>query len=116
MKLLVEFELDESWEAYITDNEERLNNLVKSQLEGVKTRVVENLDLQNVTNWVAVKDKLPNHDQNVLVYNLNHIALGYVQNEYSHNPVKLEKREFKHCSGLDWEITHWCELPKPPCL
>jgi len=49
MKLLVEFELDESWDAYIPDNEEKLKNLIKPQLEGVTTRIVENLDLQIVS-------------------------------------------------------------------
>lgn len=49
MKLLVEFDLDESWESYIPDNNEKLKALIKSQLEGVKAKVVENLDLQCVS-------------------------------------------------------------------
>jgi hypothetical protein len=53
MKLLVEFELDESWDAYIPDNNEKLKNLIKPQLEGVKATVVENLNMYFVTNSEA---------------------------------------------------------------
>ena len=50
MKLLVEFELDESWDAYIPNNEEKLKALIRPQLEGVKTTVVENLNMYFVNN------------------------------------------------------------------
>jgi len=40
-KLTVEFELDETWEAYYATDEERLKNLIKPQLEGVKMTIIE---------------------------------------------------------------------------
>jgi len=41
MKLTIELELDESWEAYYTNNEERLKNLIRHDLEGVKATIIE---------------------------------------------------------------------------
>ena len=54
MKLLVEFELDDSWEAYLKDDDERLECLIRPMLGGVKTRIVKNLDLQNVSSLVCI--------------------------------------------------------------
>ena len=50
MKLLVEFELDESWDAYIPNNEEKLKNLINPQLDGVTMRLVDNSEKQIVTD------------------------------------------------------------------
>ncbi len=41
MDLIVKFELDESWEAYHPNDEERLKALIKSQLEGVKATIIK---------------------------------------------------------------------------
>ena len=40
MKLIVEFELNESWEAYIPDNEEKLKNIIQPMLSGIKAKIL----------------------------------------------------------------------------
>ncbi len=48
MKLLVEFELDDSWEAYIPNDEEKLRCIVRPLLEGVKMRIVKEGEIKKV--------------------------------------------------------------------
>lgn len=47
MKLVVEFELDDSWDAYIPDNEEKLNTLIS-----------ENVDTDSVTARIVSADNV----------------------------------------------------------
>lgn len=44
MKLIVEFELDDSWDVYIPDNEEKLRQLLRSGLDGVKASIIDIID------------------------------------------------------------------------
>ena len=40
-KLTIEIEFDESWDAYIPDDEEKVKHILMPQLEGVKVKIVE---------------------------------------------------------------------------
>ena len=66
----------------------------------------ELLDLFSVINWVSVKDKLPpNENKRYLTYKNNEMVF---QNWY-----------YVNGSGYWYDylgVTHWCEIPKPPCL
>ena len=58
--------------------------------------------------WISVKDKLPEEDDNYLVYGASY--LGSIINGSDYFDVEL---------GDWWEhphdqITHWMSLPKPP--
>lgn len=64
------------------------------------------LDLHNVINWVSIKDELPpNKTKRYLTYKDNEMVF---QNWY-----------YVDGSGYWYDylgVTHWCEIPKPPCL
>ena len=88
MKLLVEFELDESWEAYIPDNKEKLKAIIRSQLEGIKAKVVENLDSLSfpfnsvVSRW----KKLAETKNNTVITNEKMLNIVI---SYNHNTKKF---------------------------
>lgn len=54
MKLIVEFELDDSFEAYIPDNEEKLRQLLRPGLDGVKASII---DVINDDDNIIIKPK-----------------------------------------------------------
>jgi len=60
-----------------------------------------------VINWVACKDALPKHETDVICYCLD---FGM--------RVGRKTGDFWFIDGysLPQDITHWKELPKPPCL
>ena len=66
----------------------------------------EILNLFSVINWVSVKDKLPpNKTKRYLTYKNNEMVF---QNWY-----------YVNGSGYWYDylnVTHWCEIPEPPCL
>lgn len=66
----------------------------------------EILNLFSVINWVSVKDKLPpNKTKRYLTYKDNEMVF---QNWY-----------YVNGSGYWYDylgVTHWCEIPEPPCL
>ena len=55
-----------------------------------------------VMDWVACKDKLPLDHENYLVY-------SYGQYQVTFYSVRRKKWH------VDFEVTHYCKLPKPPC-
>lgn len=68
----------------------------------------EQLKLCNVIHWVACKDALPKHQTDVITYS-----------------KEFEVRNGRCMQGGTWfvngyskivDVTHWAELPKPPCL
>lgn len=77
------------------------------------------------TNWVSVKDRLPELDKDVLVY-----AVGKIDGYFGKSAIEVCNRfimrvfpsspghemwsspwQFFH---TDYEITHWMQLPEPP--
>ena len=56
------------------------------------------------SGWISVKDRLPDTDREVLVYDLDFgcFVLSYRGMEWEDIPV------------IHPHITHWRELPKPP--
>ena len=46
MELTVKFKLDDSWEAYYPNDEERLKALIKPMLEGVKFKIIKDKFVQ----------------------------------------------------------------------
>ena len=76
--------------------------------------IVEKLSIHGVINWVAVSEKLPTRmDEDYLVV---------VKNKNKPNGIYLEDIGNFSSDGIwikanTWEdVTHWRELPKPPCL
>lgn len=73
-----------------------------------------------MTNWISVKDKLPDHNDDVLIYIEDVIVIGYLEadGEWDISPV------FEVVSGRgprSWLLsrpikppTHWMPLPEPP--
>jgi hypothetical protein len=41
-KLTIEIEFDESWDAYIPDDKEKVKHILMPGLDGVKVKIVEN--------------------------------------------------------------------------
>ena len=59
-----------------------------------------------VSDWVSVKDRLPEEDADVLVWN----ELGIEIAAYTTNPVK---RWYSY-TGQEVFVKYWMILPKPP--
>lgn len=65
------------------------------------------------TNWISVKDRLPETNQEVLVYRGSHI--GDLMNVYTYVGNDKWEDEYGYWSVTDDEgITHWMPLPAPP--
>ena len=60
MKLLVEFTLDDSWEAYFANDEQRLNALIQAPaLDGVEARIVKKGEINaRISNARALPNKI----------------------------------------------------------
>lgn len=65
------------------------------------------------TEWISVKDKLPEKEQVVLLYYNGDFLVGHIQILYSDGDVR-----FKEAPGGMYNIpaTHWMPLPEPPSL
>jgi len=58
--------------------------------------------------WISVKDREPDSDRNILVYDGNfHVAMFN-----SGQDIGCYRYD---CDTYDVEPTHWAELPEPPC-
>lgn len=56
-------------------------------------------------NWISVEDRLPDHDNTVLIYSphlIHSIKMGYYY-----------RSKWFALSGGREDITHWAELTKP---
>lgn len=67
--------------------------------------------MKDEMNWISVKDRLPEHDNDVLVYLNNSCAVGF----YSQDNKKWF-RDRCTCSDcyLELDATHWMPLPEEP--
>lgn len=73
------------------------------------------------TEWISVKDRLPETGQNVLIIKqlksgMLTMAIGYCIREYSYNdPVtkQLAKRPYWVCGGNN-NVIFWMPLPEMP--
>ena len=69
-------------------------------------RHLKNLPIHVVSNWVACKDALPKQETDVICYCLDfEVRVGRKTGDYW----------FIDGYSLPQDITHWKELPKPPC-
>ena len=55
-----------------------------------------------VMDWVACKDKIPLDIENYLVYG---------DGQYTVTFYSVRRKEW----NTDFEVTHYCKLPSPPC-
>lgn len=62
-------------------------------------------NIGTVMHWVAVIEKLPKDKQYVIVTNGKQVIMAQYY-QYSQKFVLADKELF---------VTHWMELPKPPC-
>jgi hypothetical protein len=78
----------------------------------LEERLVKNLTMHLVINWVAIDDRLPKEHEDVLVYYyFNKVSRHFPESQFmmqtSFYDGKFECKE---------EVTHWAALPEPPCL
>lgn len=70
------------------------------------------LTLGGVSNWVAVKDRLPHDDYGAYIVCLENKSI------FKMNYLKLTKRWWVDGLGEEQKgnkVVYWMELPKPPC-
>ena len=77
-------------------------------------------------NWISVKDKLPDNDNDVLVYHAldDHITVGFFEKDNISFYIESDGSKFYTDDGWETEIpwgqkgkvTHWTHLPNPPTL
>jgi len=65
------------------------------------------LDLSNVMQWVAIEDKLPPIEVDVLVW--------YEFNVYICNRLDEDGVVWDESTQILDGVTHWMHLPEPPC-
>lgn len=66
-----------------------------------------------MTEWISVKDSLPNEGERVLVHlRNNYIEVGYYEQSRYANDYEGFQLPYG-CIGIS-EITHWQPLPEPP--
>ncbi len=74
--------------------------------------------------WISVKDRLPDDDEDVLVYHEYdfHISVGCFCRDNIHYYIETDGSKFYTDTGWESEIpwaqkggvTHWMPLPQPP--
>ena len=75
--------------------------------ESLIDAINEALDISSVSNWVACKDKLPlYYDSYLVVWQNDVLQLFFDEKEKIWHTNDME--EYKN-------VTHWMELPEPPC-
>jgi hypothetical protein len=75
-------------------------------------------------HWIKVTDRLPDDNQNVLVYHAQdfHITVGYFERDNVRYYIESDGSKFYTDSGWETEIpwaqkggvTHWMRLPPLP--
>jgi hypothetical protein len=85
-------------------NQQAEEQIKKAFIEGMKKQLI----LSGVINWVACKDSLP---LVVGFYTVYKPTKPYVLGLYFDSD-----KNFRYDKQVHENITHWQELPKPPCL
>lgn len=83
------------------------NNCLKIVLRAIMA--VETAYVQPVDRWISVNDKLPEQDENVLVFTKDKDIMTMI---YKVIPFRWYKPKF---GGFDKDyVTHWKPRPEPP--
>ena len=81
----------------------------KVEYHGIlQAEVKEQLHIPLVINWVAVEDELPSHQTDVMTYSKEF--------EVRNGRCMQKGTWFVDGYSKRVDVTHWAELPKPPCL
>jgi hypothetical protein len=63
-----------------------------------------------MTEWISVKDQLPQPLEQVLIYSIRGIEIAYILKNLDVFMISDTIRSDKNFVN----VTHWCELPAPP--
>ena len=92
-----------------------LGNIHEAMEEYHQTKVKENelLHSVSVSDWISVKDQLPQDLKGVLVYieNQDHIAQGCIEKGIWR---EVYSDDIIECGETDKGVTHWKKLPSTP--
>ena len=71
------------------------------------------------SEWISVEDRLPEKNQQVLIYEHGRISETFYVRSHAKNPTHWETLPFMASHGYpvpsDWQsVTHWQPLPEPP--
>ncbi|MCP4355239.1 MAG: DUF551 domain-containing protein [Proteobacteria bacterium] len=96
---------NEASDAYVTS---KVTYISLEDVQALLKKQKEQLILFGVINWVAIKDYLPTKDDDYLVCEDGFVFDAGYSKEY--------KGFHDHITTRYKDVTHWAELPKPPCL
>jgi hypothetical protein len=75
------------------------------------------LKLVTPMEWISIKDRLPEQNQNVLIIDIHkRMATAiYSKEKECWDPGYFDCWDTDHCCGRELdETTHWMPLPEPP--
>lgn len=69
-----------------------------------------------MSEWISVKDRLPEEDVSVLVFGSSGLFIGSYDygNKYMESYWSSEKYKHIECTEDYEPVTHWMPLPQPP--
>jgi hypothetical protein len=71
--------------------------------------------MTEMTEWISVKDRLPEFDKLILCHDTQktYIAFRHKENEYNEH-WQICENSCCLCNGCTGAITHWMPLPESP--
>jgi len=90
-----------------TFSNQKYQDALNEYIDLIEKKVKNNGVLDNVTQWVAVKDKMPKEGERVLIYDGEYVCVGvWHGNMWANDDTWLYANDVPK---------KWKPLPKPPC-
>ena len=89
---------------------------LKNALNAVKSNeVIPSADVQPISQWISVKDRLPEPEKDVWVWYRYTWGAGFTSYRFGISRWYANiKRWYEGCLPKDIEVLYWQPLPEPP--
>ena len=86
-------------------------------IEKLPVTIKGQLETTLESNWISVKDRLPDEDGEYLISMYHRFMIGGIYNKYTGRFVAkyyAEYKEWRIMNDVCTSVTHWMPLPEPP--